>query len=115
MATTPLRQILTVLAPPLAVCRYGCARCCAAPISVFWLSGISAIVYGFLGGPANLATVSWTTVLLGIALWVIASVWAGTVIRTVDDPSCGKNQSPLCQIIGPQNDDNPLDNVKKFY
>lgn len=115
MATNKMRRILTVLTPPLAVCRYGCARCCAAPIGVFWLSGIGAIIYGFMGGPANLSTVSWTTVLLGIGLWIIATVWAGTVIKTVDDPSCGQKRSPLCQVIGPQDDDSPLDNVKKYY
>ena len=50
------RTTLSILIPPLAVCRYGCAGCCAAPIGVFWLAGITSIVYGYLGGPAGLET-----------------------------------------------------------
>ena len=68
------RTTLSILIPPLAVCRYGCAGCCAAPIGVFWLAGITSIIYGYYGGPAALETVSWTTVLLGVGLWAIASV-----------------------------------------
>ena len=29
------RKLLAILAPPVAVCRYGCAACCEAPIGVF--------------------------------------------------------------------------------
>lgn len=113
------RTGLSILIPPLAVCRYGCAGCCAAPIAVFWLAGITGIVYGFLGGPAALETTSWTTVLLGIALWCIATVWARTAIRGVDadlsDPRCEQKRSPLCRIVKPGDDDkNPLDEIKKF-
>ena len=81
------RTTLSILIPPLAVCRYGCAGCCAAPIGVFWLAGIVAIVYGFLGGPASLDTISWTTLLLGVGLWIIATVWAIMAIRGVKDGS----------------------------
>ncbi|MBI3561879.1 MAG: hypothetical protein HY080_09210 [Gammaproteobacteria bacterium] len=111
-----LRPLLTLLAPPLAVCLYGCARCCAAPIGVFWLSGIGAMIYGALGGPASLATTSWVTVLLGIGLWVLASVWAMTVIKNTTDPQCEQTRSPLCQVVNTADiHSNPLDEVKRFY
>lgn len=116
MGQSQTRLLTTLLIPPLGVCRYGCARCCAAPIGVFWISGIGAIIYGVLGGPAGLATVSWATVLLGIALWAVSAVWAMTVIKNTDDPKCAQKRPSICQVISPQdNDDNPLNNVKKFY
>lgn len=114
------RKLTAALAPPLAVCQYGCAGCCAAPIGVFWITGIVSIIYGFLGGPAQLAEISWTTVLLGLGLWVIAAVWAENTIRGVEadesDPSCkSKTDSSLCRIVRPRLDESdPLDEIKKF-
>lgn len=116
MASPVKRVALTLLTPPLAVCRFGCARCCAAPIAVFWLSGIGAIIYGLLGGPANLTTISWTTVLLGIGLWAVAAIWAFMVIKTIDDPKCQQPRPPLCAAFNQNNtDSSPLDDVKKYY
>jgi len=114
------RKLTAALAPPLAVCQYGCAGCCAAPIGVFWITGIVSIIYGFLGGPAGLDSISWTTVMLGLALWGIAAVWAETTIRSVEedqaDPNCkAKSSSSLCRIVRPGLDEsNPLDEIKKF-
>ena len=109
------RTTLSILVPPLAVCRYGCAGCCAAPIGVFWLAGIVSIIYGFVGGPASLNTVSWTTVSLGIVLWAIASVWARMAIRGVTDDECKHKRSTVCRMVSPGVDEsNPLDDVKKF-
>lgn len=109
------RTTLSILIPPLAVCRYGCAGCCAAPIGVFWLAGIVSLIYGYLGGPADLETISWTTVLLGVALWAIASVWARMAIRGVQDDECKRKRSTLCRVVTPGTDDHdPLDDVKKF-
>jgi len=109
------RTTLSILIPPLAVCRYGCAGCCAAPIGVFWLAGITSIIYGYFGGPASLPTVSWTTVLLGIGLWVIASVWARTAIRGVKADECKQKRSTVCRVVNPNSDDtDPLDEIKKF-
>ena len=111
----PQRTTLSILIPPLAVCRYGCAGCCAAPIAVFWLAGIVSIVYGYFGGPAGLDTISWTTVLLGVVLWIIATVWAVMAIRGVKDDECKRKSSTVCRIVTPRDDDsNPLDDIKKF-
>ncbi|MFO7603231.1 MAG: hypothetical protein R6X06_05380 [Gammaproteobacteria bacterium] len=113
------RKALAVLIPPLAVCRYGCASCCAAPIGVFWITGIIGIVYGYLGGPAALETVSWVTMGLGLVLWALAAIWAETTIRGVEadqaDPKCQGNASTVCRIVRPKPDESdPMDEIKKF-
>lgn len=109
------RTTFSILVPPLAVCRYGCAGCCAAPIAVFWLAGIVSIIYGFLGGPASLETVSWTTVALGVGLWLIATVWARMAIRGVTDDKCQRKSSSICRIVMPSDDEHdPLEDIKKF-
>lgn len=111
---------MAALTPPLAVCRYGCAGCCAAPIGVFWITGIIGMIYGFMGGPANLEQISWTTVLLGLGLWVISAVWAENTIKGVEadqqDPNCkNKKANSFCRIVKPRLDESdPLDEVKKF-
>lgn len=110
-----MRQtLLTLLVPPLAACRYGCAGCCAAPIAVFWIAGMVALVYGVVGGPLGKFGVSWTTVTLGFALWAIASVWAEFVIRGADDDKCGRRTSTLCSRILPNvHETDPLDEARK--
>ena len=113
------RNLLAILVPPLAVCRYGCAGCCAAPIGVFWIAGIVGIIYGFFGGPAGLEQISWTTTLLGVGLWVIAVLWTFTVLRGIEedegDPKCQQKRSNVCRMVSPNEQTNdPLDEVKKF-
>lgn len=109
------RTALSILIPPLAVCRYGCAGCCAAPIGVFWLAGIVSIIYGYLGGPTGLDTVSWVTILLGVVLWAIATVWAIMAIRGVKDDECQRKRSTVCRMVTPREDEaDPLDDIKKF-
>jgi len=108
------RAVLTLLIPPLAACRYGCAGCCAAPIGVFWLASITSIGYGLLGGPTNLMGPSVTTILLGIGMWGIAAVWAAITIRGADDDKCERQSSPVCNKITSSNDESdPFDEVRK--
>jgi hypothetical protein len=108
------RVLLTLLTPPFAVCKFGCAGCCAAPIAVFWITGIVGIIYGLVGGPANLLGPSWNTVLLGVALWGIAAVWAAVTIQGADDDRCAERNSPLCKKILPNDDEaDPFDEVRK--
>lgn len=108
------RALLTFLTPPFAVCRYGCAGCCAAPIAVFWLTGIVAIGYGVVGGPTNLMGPSWNTVLLGLGLWGIAAVWAAVTIRSADDKHCDRRSGTLCHKILPADDErDPFEEVRK--
>ncbi|NIR31286.1 MAG: hypothetical protein GWN84_18650 [Gammaproteobacteria bacterium] len=108
------RPVLAVLVPPFAVCRYGCAGCCAAPIGVFWLAGIVSLVYAALGGPLGLAGVSWGTVGLGAALWAVAAGWAVITLRNVDDERCGHRTSPVCARMAPRADEPaPLDEIRR--
>ncbi|MFO8024526.1 hypothetical protein [Thiohalophilus sp.] len=114
------RSILALLAPPVAVCRYGCAGCCAAPIAVFWIAGISSIVYAFFGGPLATEGISLGTLALGAALWGIASIWAETVIKSVEqdenDPECEVRGSTVCRMVRPRVDEHdPMEDVKKFH
>jgi len=107
------RYVLSVFTPPLAVCRYGCASCCAAPIGVFWIGGIVALVYGTLGGPLQLAGVSWGTVALGVLLWLAATVWAALTVRAMDQDLCESQSSPLCSRVMPEVEEpDPMEEVR---
>ncbi len=113
------RSAIAMVAPPLAVCRYGCAGCCAAPIGVFWVAGIVGVIYGFLGGPLGEPGVSWWTVGLGAVLWAIAAVWAQTTIKGIAldqaDRDCTRNISTMCRLVRPPSRDaDPFDEVKKY-
>jgi len=113
------RKILALFTPPVAVCHYGCASCCVAPIFVFWLASIGSIIYAFFGGPSGLEGFSWGTLALGIILWAIAVAWAETVIKGVNDDladtKCEGTKSSFCSIVSsnsPETD--PLDEVNKY-
>ena len=110
-----IKAVLTLVSPPLAACRFGCAGCCAAPIAVFWLTGIVSILYGLAGGPGNLMGPSWNTVALGVSLWAIASVWAAVTIRGVDNGKCEpRGENRLCKKILPNEDESdPFEEVRK--
>ncbi|MDT8388002.1 MAG: hypothetical protein RQ736_10835 [Thiogranum sp.] len=109
-----IRAVLTIAIPPVAACRYGCASCCAAPIGVFWLTGIVAIIYGLAGGYANLMAPSWDTVSLGIALWIIASVWAAITLRNADDEKCARKKNKFCSPGARSADESdPFEEVRK--
>ena len=108
------RYVLAVFIPPVAVCRFGCAGCCAAPIGVFWLSSIISLIYGYRGGPLGLEGVSWGTVGLGALLWVIAVGWAFMTLRAADADRCKKPTSSICRRIMPSLDESdPFDEVDK--
>jgi len=112
------RTTLSLFIPPLAVCRYGCAGCCAAPIGVMWFTGIVSIIYGLFGGPADNSSISWATVGLGAVLWIIAAIWAWTVIRGVNDdkadPKCSSNRSSICRIVKDDDDSDPMSDIKNL-
>lgn len=116
------RTAFALFAPPLAVCRYGGAGLCAAPIGVFWIAGIAAIVYGLFGGTGTTAGiaagVSWGTVALGVALWAIAAAWAETTLKGVEadraDRNCERNLSTMCRLIRPQSEEDPFEQVRKY-
>ncbi len=110
------RRILALIAPPVAVCRYGCASCCAAPIGVFWIAGLISMIYAFFGGPAGLEDFSSGTFILGAILWTLAAIWAELTINGIQaNDQCDHHSSSFCRAIKPELDDtNPLDEIKKF-
>lgn len=113
------RSIQALFVPPVAVCRYGCAGCCAAPISVFWITGMLSIIYAFFGGPIGSEGVSFGTLALGATLWGIAAIWAENVIRGVEEDEssgdCNTKKSSVCRIVKPKLDESdPMEEVKKF-
>jgi len=110
------RNILLVLIPPLAVCRFGCAGCCAAPIGVFWLAGIVSFIYAFFGGPTGVDGISFGTLLFGAVLWGIAVIWAKTVIRNAQQnpERCQDQATSLCQKLAAEEDEDPLETARKL-
>lgn len=113
------RSIQALFVPPVAVCRYGCAGCCAAPISVFWITGMVSIIYAFFGGPTGTEGLSLGTLTLGATLWGIAAIWAENVIRGVEadesSANCKNKTSSVCRIVKPKLDESdPMEEVKKF-
>ena len=110
------RRFLALIAPPVAVCKFGCAGCCAAPIGVFWIAGMVSIIYAFFGGPAGLESFSNGTFLLGVILWGIAATWAELTIGGIDaDDQCDVESSTFCRMVKPTLDDSdPMDEIKKF-
>jgi len=108
------RALLSIICPPLAVCRYGCAGCCAAPIAVFWLAAIVGLLYGYNGGPLELEGISWYTFGLGITLWVIASVWSMVTLYGMDTESCDNSQkNSFCDPLRRLDESDPMDEVRK--
>ncbi len=107
------RALLVLLTPPVAACRYGCAGCCAAPIGVFWITAIVGITYGLIGGPTNLMGPSVNTILLGLGLWAIASVWSAVTIRSAKDDRCTERKTAFCRRISAEDEADPFDEVRK--
>ncbi|MGW8309769.1 MAG: hypothetical protein ACWGNB_01780 [Thiogranum sp.] len=82
------RLFLSLIAPPVAVCKYGCGDCYAAPVGVFWLAGLCAVGYGLLGGPVSAPHVSLSSILLGLALWGVAVLAATIATRGAGSNLC---------------------------
>jgi hypothetical protein len=103
----------TLFIPPMAACKYGCKSCCAAPIGVFWLTAIVAILYGLIwGGPTE--GTGLHTAVVGLGLWIVASVWAWFVVRGADADRCKQSDSSWCSTILPNDDDtDPMDEIRK--
>ncbi|HHC72033.1 MAG TPA: hypothetical protein ENK54_03975 [Thiotrichales bacterium] len=105
------KTLLGLFAPPLAVCRYACASCCAAPIGVFWITGIVSMLYGLEGGPLGQPGISWPTIVLGIMLWSISTLWAIITLRNVEERT---EECPGCLDLN-EEEPNPLDEVRKAH
>jgi hypothetical protein len=116
------RVTMSLLAPPLAVCRYGCASCCAAPIGVFWVAGLASLVYGGLGGPLRSGSVAWSVVGLGILLWIVASAWALLTVQSVSDAGerdRRRARQGICRVVSGSSacepdESDPLEEVRRY-
>ena len=111
------KSITSLLIPPMAVCRYGCAGCCAAPIAVVWVAGITLLAYHFFGGPHANNLISVGSLLMGIGAIATSIVWAKMTLSQVDRDGCTDSKGtrgPLCQIIPHVYDNDPLADVEKF-
>ncbi|QKT02726.1 hypothetical protein HUS23_02290 [Ectothiorhodospiraceae bacterium 2226] len=114
-----MKNVVTYLAPPLAVYRYAYARCCAAPIGVFWLAGITALLYGLNDGLLGSSGLEWMMLGLGLVLWAIAVVWTFDTLRRAAederDPDCTSGESAHCHVVRPQDDEqDPLEEVRRL-
>jgi hypothetical protein len=99
------RKLIAVLAPPLAVVKYGCASYTGAPIAVFWLAGLVSIGYGLVGGVLGLPSRSWVEILLGIVLWGIAAAWTWLVLGGVSEDLQQGQNSPLQRRVVPHTEE----------
>ena len=113
------RATLSLLAPPLAVARYGCAGRCAGPIGMVWMAGIASLVYGGLGGPLRSGSVAWTVVGLGVVLLMTACAWALLTVQGVSDDH-QKERRARCNTRGivsqppaGPDDSDPLEEVRR--
>ena len=110
------RYAMSALMPPVGACRYGCGSSCAAPVTVFWLFGVVSVIYGFLGGPTGEPGISWYTVGLGFAMWLIAAVWTMLTIQGVEADRCHGVLSPRDQHVEPDESEvDPFDEIKKAH
>ncbi|OOZ40729.1 hypothetical protein [Solemya elarraichensis gill symbiont] len=104
------RTLTSVIIPPMGAYRYGCGTSCAAPISVFWLAGVVAIIYSLFGGPAGADGVDFYTLALGVVMWFIASIWTLLTMSGVAEDRC----SPLNSKVSPTVDEtDPMDEVRR--
>ncbi len=109
------KTLISIVVPPMAACRYGCGTSCAGPISIFWVAGIIAVIYAFMGGPASLAGLDYYTLLLGLALWAIATVWTMLTMSGVEEDRCQGIFSPLNNKVIPKLDESdPFDEIQKL-
>ncbi|MBK8182333.1 MAG: hypothetical protein IPK63_05220 [Candidatus Competibacteraceae bacterium] len=92
------RTLLSLIVPPAAVIRYGCASHTAAPIGVFWLSSLSCIGYGLINATSG-------SVALGVLLWLIAAAWARLVIRGVESDVLQREDSTQAKLAIPRADE----------
>jgi hypothetical protein len=108
------KTLTSVIIPPMGACRYGCGTSCAAPISVFWLAGVVAIIYSLFGGPAGAEGVDFYTLVLGVVMWFIASIWTLLTMSGIEEDRCQGIFSPLNNKVSPTIDEtDPMDEVRK--
>lgn len=94
------RHILGVAVPPIAICRYGCAGCCALPITIFWIGGVAALIYFFFFAQPEHNWLYTGSLLLGIGMIVLSIVWTEMTITRVIRDGCDKPSRSDKQLCG---------------
>jgi hypothetical protein len=105
--------LLSLFVPPFAACRYGCAGCCAAPIGVFWIAGITGIIYGLVGGPTNRFGVDWEFVGLGVPPGWWPRSGRGSPLPAPTPTSARARPAPCAARSCPVDESDPFDEIRK--
>ncbi len=108
------KRILAILAPPIAIGKYGgAAAWCAAPIGVAWISALVGIAIGLRGEAEGMSTM-WWSVALGCAIWALAAVWAEAVITGIDHDAAHLADSTRDHTVAPTDDEiDPLEQLRQ--
>ena len=69
--------------PPLVASQYTCGTRSTAPLTIVWLAGVVAILFGLNGGPTGQDHISIETLGMGIGLWLGAGIWTIAVTRNL--------------------------------
>lgn len=111
------KNLLLILFPPLAVCRYGCANCCVLPITGFWVGGL-LLLYYFISHAqqSHNELLSYGSLAGGIGLLSLAAIWGQNTIARNKKGRCDHRKprsKRLCQVIPRANENDPLDEIEK--
>ena len=94
------RHILGAAIPPIAICRYGCAGCCALPITIFWVGGVAALIYFFFYAQPEHSWLYNGSLLLGLGMIALSIVWTEMTITRVIRDGCDKSESTKKRLCG---------------
>lgn len=112
-----VRNLTSILVPPLAVCRYSCTTNTAPTVALAWISGLTLLGFRFFGGPHN-NLISTGSLVIGLALIAIAITWARLTISQVEhDNEDIQSNSRLCKVFPSGSEKDPLreiDRLKKL-
>lgn len=110
-----VRNLTTFLAPPLAVCRYGCHSHCTPAVAVVWIAGSILLAYFFFGGPHPNDLIHYGSLGLGAALALMSGIWALLTLKRVDDDATLEKRNPnkWCRLFSDIDERDPLKDVDK--
>ena len=110
------RYIIGIVAPPLAICRYGCASCCAFPITVYWLGGLAALAYHFFKAPIENSWLYNGSLILGLVMISLSVIWTELTIKRVIRDGCdepAEQKRTVCDVLPGGQESDPFEEVRK--
>lgn len=110
------RWLMITFFPGFAACRHKSVASCGAPITVFWIAGIAAIGYGTgVTGTDGYTAFNMPIVMLGLSLWIAASVWTYMTVRGVTQELCNSCEHVATCTMKPQFDESdPFEQVRSI-